>query len=231
MRRLADPIYPAAIRQLLARNCEAKLLADDTGQSAPDDVRLPAGRIDHVADRCAFRAPQEPHERALATSLGWSRMSSRDVGSTRSSGRFSRRRHCLSLHRQLAGVRGSKTEGATFPVMAPNRHRIECGHLLKQPTLQQALAYVPYRPSLELSQDGEHAQVFTRAGWLQDRTLGVGQLHDHDERSSSKAAARLPRFYEVEPQGWDRRADAVSPARADTCSNRDLKQAASAAED
>jgi hypothetical protein len=115
--------------------------------------------------------------------------------------------------------------------MAPDRHRIGCGHFLNEPALEQALADVPDRASLQLGQDREDAEVFTGAGGLQDGALGFGELHDHDRRSLIEAPAESRRFYEGEPRSWGSRIDAGFGFRPDTCSDRDLKQAASAADD
>lgn len=230
MSRLARPVYPAAIQQLLARDTQAHLLADDTGQSAPNAVRLPAGRFDHVVDRGAVRAPQEPHERILATSLGLSRMSSRDGHRASRGGRLFRRRHCLAVDGQPAGLRSLEGESAIHLIMAPDRHRICCRHLSKQPALEQAPADVPDRASLQLGQDGEDAQVFTGEGRLQDGALSIGELHDHGWQFSSETPAGLLRFYEGEPLEWGIGIDAGFRFPPDTCSDRDLKQAASAAD-
>ena len=231
MRGLAHPIYPAAAWQLLARDLQAQLLADDAGQSASNAVRLPASRFDHVVDRCAFRAPQKPHERFLATSLGLVRLSSRQGRSARRGGRLFRRSRWFAVEGQPAGLRSLEGESATHLIMAPDRHRIGCGHLPDEPALEQALADVPDRTSLQLGQNGEDAQVFTGAGRLQDRALSIGELHDHGWQFSSETPAGLLRLYEDEPLEWGLGINAGFRFPADTCSERDLKQPASATDD
>jgi len=229
MKLSADAIDPAAVRQLHARDLQTQLLADHAGQSASDAVRLPACRFHHVSDRRAIRVAKEPEERVLATSLGWSRRNSRGVRSGGWGARLFRAGHRFAVQGQLANICGLQGEGTPFLVIPPDCHRVGCGHFPYQPAFEQAFADVPDRSSLQPGHDREDAEVLTAAGGLKDGVLGFGELHDHGWRSSSVASAGSLRFYEVEPQGWGRGADADSLACLDKCSDADLKQAASAA--